>query len=139
MNRKRSREIAMEILYQMDMTQSFDVKEINNKMDRYEEDIDRKYLTSVLEMAIINQPLSDEKISQHLQNWKIERISKIDLAILRVAIAELLWVDSIPKKVSINEAINLGKKFGDENSGKFINGILSHFINEDLKGNDNRD
>jgi len=131
MNRVRSREIAMEILYQMDMHKAFSATEVNKFLDHYEEKTDDSYIKEILELFIINQPLIDERIMSHLKGWKIERIGKIDLAILRVAITEMMWVPSIPTKVSVNEAVNMAKKFVDEKSGKFINGVLSHFMDED--------
>ena len=63
-------------------------------------------------------------ISKTSQNWRLERIARVDHSILRLAVYELLYRDDIPPKVSINEAIDLGKKFGTEESGAFINGIL---------------
>ena len=64
------------------------------------------------------------KISENLDKWSIDRIAKTDLAILRTAVAEMLYVDSIPVSVSINEAVNLAKKYGDDRSYAFINSVL---------------
>jgi len=66
----------------------------------------------------------DSVIKQFSNNWKINRISCVDRNIVRIAIYELLYCDDIPAKVSINEAVDIGKKFGTEESGAFINGIL---------------
>ncbi|MBS7526705.1 transcription antitermination factor NusB [Fusibacter paucivorans] len=131
MNRVRSREIAMEILYQMDIHKCISASEVSRFLDYYEEASDETYIRELVELFVINQPLIDERIMGYLKGWKLERIGRIDLAIIRVAITEILWIPSIPAKVSINEAINMGKKFVDDKSGKFINGILSHFIDEE--------
>ena len=66
----------------------------------------------------------DKLISDNLDNWTLERIAKTDLAILRTAVAEMLYVDSVPVSVSINEAVDLAKKYGDERSYAFINSVL---------------
>jgi len=66
----------------------------------------------------------DSLIGKASKNWRLERIAKVDRSILRLAVYELLYRDDIPPKVSINEAVDLGKKFGTEESGAFINGIL---------------
>lgn len=130
MNRVRSREIAMIILYQMDIQGNFTASEVTKYLSHFEEKTDEEYIKELVELFIINQPLIDERIIEHLKGWKIERIGRIDLAVLRVALTEILWIPSIPTKVSINEAINMAKKFVDDKSGKFINGVLSHFVEE---------
>jgi N utilization substance protein B len=66
----------------------------------------------------------DAAISSHAQNWHLERMAVIDRNIMRMACYELLYVNDIPAKVSINEAVDLAKKYGDTESGKFVNGIL---------------
>ena len=79
----------------------------------------------MINSSIENKLLVDKIISEHSKNWKIERIAPVDLNILRVAIVELKFLpEPIPKKVAINEAIELAKKFGSENSAAFVNGIL---------------
>ncbi len=66
----------------------------------------------------------DSIIEQFSSNWKISRMSCVDRNIIRIAVYELLFCDDIPAKVSINEAIDIGKKFGDKDSGSFINAVL---------------
>lgn len=130
MNRARSREVAMELLYQMDIHQAFLPEKIDAMIEQYGEKLDIVYIKNIVETFLINQPKVDDIILTHLKGWKIERIGKVDLAILRIAITEINWLDDIPTKVSINEAINLGKKFVDEKSGKFINGLLGRLVEE---------
>lgn len=67
----------------------------------------------------------DEMIAQHLEKWTINRLAKVDLNILRLGVFELMYVDDIPANVAINEALEVSKRFGDEQSSKFINGVLS--------------
>ena len=66
----------------------------------------------------------DTLIEQHSKNWKIHRMSCVDRNVMRIAVYELLYCEDIPPKVSINEAVDVGKKFGTEESGAFINGIM---------------
>jgi len=70
----------------------------------------------------------DQLIMGHSKNWKKERISLIDLNIMRLAVFEILFCKDIPDKVALNEAIELAKKFGDDNSSRFINGILNQVL-----------
>lgn len=65
-------------------------------------------------------------ISGHLVNWKLDRIANVDRAILRLAVYEMVYSDDIPANVSLNEAIELAKRFGDDKAAKFVNGVLSN-------------
>ena len=70
----------------------------------------------------------DAEISKHLKNWKIERISKVALAILRLAVYEIKFVESVPESVSINEAVELSKKFSFAEDASFVNGVLGNIV-----------
>jgi|LFRM01.1.fsa_nt_gb N utilization substance protein B len=126
--RKRTREIAMELLYQSTMNE----KSAEELMDDYfednqddlMEDTDMEYLTDVLEGVLKNKEALDTFIEKYLVKWKLSRISKINLSILRLGTYELLYKKDIPQKVSISEAVEIAKKFSDETSGAFINGVL---------------
>jgi len=72
----------------------------------------------------------DRLIGQYSENWRLDRINMIDRNILRIALFELFYCEDIPPKVTINEAIDLGKRYGSEDSGSFINGILDRIQNE---------
>lgn len=85
---------------------------------------DPTFVNLLVETAMKNLPQIDEKIAQAAPEWPIEQIAMIDKNILRIALGELLFSDEVPPKVAINEAIELGKTFGGENSSKFINGVL---------------
>lgn len=126
--RKRTREIAMELLYQSTMNE----KSAEELMDDYfednqddlMEDTDMEYLADVLEGVLKNKEALDAFIEKYLVKWKLNRISKINLSILRLGTYELLYKKDIPQKVSISEAVEIAKKFSDETSGAFINGVL---------------
>jgi N utilization substance protein B len=75
----------------------------------------------------------DALVERFSQNWKIDRMSSVDRNVMRIAVYELLYCDDIPPKVSINEAVDIGKKFGTQESGAFINGIMDSIRGELVK------
>mgnify|MGYP000342574589 CR=1 FL=1 len=79
---------------------------------------------------IKSMPDIDEKISANAKGWKIERIAKAELAILRLAVYEALYEESVPVGVAVNEAVELAKEYGGENGAAFVNGILGKIVNE---------
>jgi len=93
-------------------------------MGPVEKDIDVEYLNRVVEGTMKNLKLIDSLIEQAAPEWPLEQISVIDKSILRLASYELLKDKDIPPKVAINEAVEIAKTFGGENSSKFINGVL---------------
>jgi len=84
----------------------------------------RSFATNVLSGVISHQVTIDEKISKYTANYELKRISAVDRNILRMAIYEMLYATDVPPIVAINEAIDIAKKFGTEESGKFVNGVL---------------
>ena len=130
MKRTEIREITFSILYTREMQKGLNDEEIailleenNVKNEKDKNDI-QKNITGVEEHITEINTL----ISQNLkEKWSIERISKINLSILRLAIYEILYTE-VPFKVAVNEAVELAKKYGDENSKTFINGILANII-----------
>lgn len=89
---------------------------------------DKKYIEEVSIGVLAHTAELDEKIKLFLKGWTMDRIGKADLAILRLAIFEILYREDIPYKVSINEAVELAKKYCDDTSPSFINGLLATFI-----------
>jgi N utilization substance protein B len=132
--RRRSREIAMQALYMFESI-SYSVEDIctfNWVDDTVSQDalsFSRKIITGTLD----NIEIVDDIIKKYTKNWKFDRIEKIDKTILRMSIYSLLNLKDIPPAVTINEAIELGKEFGGENSGTFINGILDSVRKYELK------
>ncbi len=131
MNRPRSREVAMELMYQMEIHKVYDMAFMNQMFSHYEEVLDNIYVVELIETWLSHRDDIEKNVTEHLKGWTLERISKLDLTILRLGITEMEYIDNIPKKVSINEAVNLAKKYVDEKSGKFINGVLSQFAKEE--------
>ena len=113
----------MQIIYQMDLSGNFDSSEIN-VIDEDTAVLDKKQCDDTL--AAVREHISeiDACIADNLDNWSFDRIAKTDLAVMRTAVAEMLYLDYIPVSVSINEAVNLSKKYGDEKSYKFVNSVL---------------
>ena len=132
MKREDVREKTMQLVYQMDMTGDFEVADLSI-VDENVKAAGKKQAAETLAAVQDHHEEIDRLISDNLDNWTLERIAKTDLAILRTAVAEMLYVESIPVRVSINEAVDLAKKYGDERSYAFINSVLgkiSHILND---------
>ena len=82
------------------------------------------FAQTLLEGVIQHRDAIDTAISKHVRNWSMDRLSVVDRNVLRIAVFELLYLDDIPPAVTINEAIEIAKQFGDDESGGFVNGIL---------------
>lgn len=131
MSRKKSREKAMEILFGMTISKDSVEEAIETFKDNIEDDIndaDLEYITNILHGVEKNKAELDSILSGYLQNWKIERISKVNLAILRIAVYEIEYVDDVPGKVAVNEALEIAKIYSDEKSVSFINGVLDKIL-----------
>lgn len=131
MKRKETREEAVKIAYCMDINKEFDKKLPCKYINHFEiENADIEYLNKTMDDLIDNLDKIDKYITDHSKDWKINRIARVDLAVLRVALSEILYNDSIPESVSINEAVEISKKYSNEDSHKFINGILGSVVRE---------
>ncbi len=131
MGRKVARESTMKLLYQMDINDDFSQKEINiflenNKLKSDEID----YINEVVKGINDNIEEIDSYIEKYSEGWKIKRIAKVDLAILRIAIFEIMHREDMPPQVSINEAVDIAKKYSTDESSKYINGLLGTFLKE---------
>ena len=131
MKRRKARECALKILYMYEMRQ----ENIETIIDEFWKESPEKneevkeFATILAKGAVDNIKIIDKKISEVALNWQIERMSAIDRNILRIGSFEIMFLPEIPPAVSINEAIELAKKYGTEDSPKFVNGIL-HKIKE---------
>jgi transcription antitermination protein NusB len=133
MNRRKSREIAMTLLFEMSINKE-DYNEILNNFKEHTDidltDVDMEYVERTLRGVQENTKTIDSSIEQNLINWKLYRLSKIDLAILRTSTYEILFEKEIPNRVAVNEGIELAKKYSEEKSFQFINGVLGKMIKE---------
>ncbi len=125
MSRRIARETVMQVFYQMEIQKSFDSQIAQNFVDGViVDEKDRQYVDDIVKFFLQNKSIIDGNISHNLKDWDIDRISKVDLSILRVAATEILFKEDIPEKVSINEAVELAKRYGSDDSPAFINGVL---------------
>lgn len=128
--RTKARELALQLLYQADVTNS-GVKEFIDDFfamtaNAEEEASVKSFATELATSVSDNLAVIDETIATSATNWQLDRMATVDRNILRLASFELLFRDDIPPKVAINEAVELAKKYGDLESGKFVNGILDN-------------
>lgn len=124
--RTQSREWALKILYQSEITRGSVSAAIDDFLAR-EEAKDQDIIKFTKRLALgVEEHLSalDKSIAQYAANWDLKRMAIIDRNILRLGVFELKMMPDIPPKVAINEAVELAKKYGDIDSGKFINGVL---------------
>jgi len=124
-NRRKSRELALQALFCIDMLED-DTDELIDEICHMINPSQKtqEYFLILVKGVIERLNDIDERIIGTSSNWKISRMSGVDRNILRIAVYELLFCDEIPPKVAIDEAIDIGKKYGTEKSGAFINGIL---------------
>ena len=134
-SRRRSRELAMQALFYMDNCHdnSEEVLKLFCVNFNPTEDI-LPFFHRLVRGVISEGSEIDSIIEKFSSNWKISRMSCVDRNIMRIAVYELLWCSDIPSKVSINEAIDIGKKYGTGESGPFINGILDSIRDAIEKG-----
>jgi transcription antitermination factor NusB len=126
--RKRTlaRECALKILYAVEMTKDAPdecIERFWEGQDKAEGDV-RSFANALVRGVCKHIERIDRLLSEHATNWELKRMAVIDKNILRFGAYELVFMDEIPPKVSINEAIEIAKKYGDKDSGKFVNGIL---------------
>jgi len=133
--RTQAREYALQILYQIDVRNDPEDKILVDFWKNIETEPEVSDFAAKLVIGTIrNKKKIDEMISKYASNWKMSRMAVIDRNVLRMAAYELLFCEDIPPKVSINEAVDLAKKFGDTESGKFVNGILDKINKEEAAG-----
>lgn len=125
MNRHLSRMVAMQTLYEWDFREGADLAEIEERnIGEYEHKCESDFVHSIVEGVSKSKEKIDQIVDESAPEWPIDQISLIDKTILRLAVYELLEVKDVPPKVVINEAVELSKQFGGENSSKFVNGVL---------------
>lgn len=134
MSRRLARELALKVLYWYECGDGSIQEIINNILEKkkYKEEV-KKFCQELVVKTINNLPEIDSEITDVLKNWEYKRISVIDKLILRMGVCEMLYFNNIPYEVSINEAIEIGKKYSTDESGRFINGILDTIREVNLK------
>lgn len=120
MNRRKARETAFTLLFQVDINEGFPVGD----------EVLNEYTTRVIDGVLENKTKLDDIISDNVENWSYDRVGLVEKTILRIAAYELMFLDDIPDSVSINEAVELSHTYGDEKTSKFVNGILSKIMKQ---------
>ncbi len=140
---RKAREWALQLLYQLDITEdTFDhdlleyfceqIAKLENNLGKKETNKIRGVAESIVNGVKKELANIDDEIIKCAQNWRIERMAVVDRNILRIAIYEILYHEKIPPAVSINEAIEIAKVFGGDDSGKFVNGILDNINKKEI-------
>jgi len=132
--RSKAREVALHLLYQVEFSKTDYHKAFQAYLENHpqrQEVVD--FSLSLIEGVIKNLNFIDGLIKKSVKNWEIERMAVIDRNILRIACWELYFIEEIPPKVSINEAIELAKRFGDLDSPRFVNGVLDKIYKTETK------
>lgn len=129
MGRKQTREALMQLIYQMDLNKNFSKEEVTIFLENFEQsDCEIEYLEESAYGVIDNLENINELIEKYTEGWTLERLPKVDLSILRIAFYEILYREDIPVEVSINEAIEIAKKYSTPDAFKYINGVLGSFV-----------
>lgn len=130
MGRKLARESSMKLIYQMDLRDEYSDNLIEFYLDdNVHSETDQEFMNKTLKDIIDNMEKIDALIEENIHGWSLSRLSRVDLAILRVAVSEMLCSKDVPIEVIINEAIENAKKFSTDDSYKFINGVLGGIVN----------
>ena len=139
MSRHAARVHSLNLVFQFPFHPEWDPDQLQETVNRYLSDLsdldglvwglspnkaERSFIMEETHNTFVNLPQIDDLITKHLKNWDFDRIAKIDLAVLRLAIYEICWPSGINPATAINEAIELAKKYGTDDSPVFINGVL---------------
>ncbi|EAC5222169.1 transcription antitermination factor NusB [Listeria monocytogenes] len=127
MKRREAREKALQALFQIELNEMSLDQAIKNIMEDEQDD----YMEKLVEGVMANKADIDAIIEPNLDNWRIDRLSKVDLSLLRLSVYEIKYLDDVPNRVSLNESIEIAKIYSDEKSSKFINGVLANIAPED--------
>ena len=134
MVRSKLREHVFKMLFQIEFNDAEDMFErLRNYFELLEDaaDKDREYIQAKYEAVAARVPEIDSMLNEIAKGWKTFRMSKVYLTALRLAVYEMKWDEDIPEGVAINEAVELAKRFGGENSSSFVNGILGKLAKQE--------
>jgi N utilization substance protein B len=126
-DRRKSRELALQALFALDLNKTDSQSQIDTFLEQHGDDLSeptRLFFQMLVDGVVGNREEVDNLLDQWAKNWKISRMPAVDRNIMRIAVFEMLNLSDIPPSVSINEAVEIGKKFGTRDSGPFINGVL---------------
>lgn len=141
MKRRIAREIVVQSLYQMEMNLVDSEEAVSTLLEEASEENEtervikdeiklKEYALELVNGTWSNKVAIDELLGHYLVGWQISRLSRVDRQVLRLATFEMVYQSDVPAKVVVNEAIDLAKHFGTEDSGKFVNGVLGNMIKD---------
>ncbi len=130
MTRTDAREFMMQVFFQMEACNDFNIDNREQYFKEKKLNTQKTYCDELFSVLCNHKEELDTKISENSTGWKLNRIPKTDLAVLRVALCELLYLSDIPQAVSINEAVEIARKFGTDESAKYVNAILAKVVRE---------
>jgi len=138
--RRLSRELALQVLFQIDLVNANMEESLKYifERDKFSEEV-KEFTLIITKGVVSNLNEIDKTIKHYTDNWSLERITNIDRNLLRIAIYEILYMKDIPKSVSINEAVELAKKYGTKNSFSFVNGVLGKINKNNIEENKIKD
>lgn len=131
-NRSELREVIMKVLYQVNLFEDSKIEYDINDLIKEQLEVENQFVNDCVEGVIKNKKNIVELANKYLKDWTMDRLNKVDQAILSLGIYELMYTDT-PSIVSINEAIELSKKYSDEAVTKMINGVLDKIYHEEEK------
>ncbi|MGV8145054.1 MAG: transcription antitermination factor NusB [Alkaliphilus sp.] len=129
MSRRLSREFCMKLLFEMEANNEFNLDFAESSIE--DESVKKRqeeYVNSIVHAVVNNITKIDETIEKFLKGWKLNRIAKVDLAILRIGFGEIMYLDTIDFEITINEAVEMAKKYSADDSASFINGVLDKYV-----------
>lgn len=128
-SRRLQREMAVQLLFEMKAQREENEAFIQEYFETRELDpSEYAYVEQVAKQYVANMPVVEERIKENIYGWRVERVGKMEISIIRVATVEMLFFDDVPPAVSINEAVEITKRFADEIAYKFVNKVLRNIL-----------
>ena len=128
-SRRKQREVAVQLLFEMKMQKEENMDFVLNYYEMRELDIrNYTYTMQIAKNYIEHMEEIEQILTENVQNWRIERVGKTEISIIRVATVEMLYHDDVPAPVAINEAVEVAKKFSDERAYRFVNKVLRNVL-----------
>lgn len=130
MNRSEMREQAFILLYEKEFFNEMSCEEIESVFSENFSELS-DYAKDIFENVCLHRAELDGIISKYLKGWKLSRIPKVNASILRVALYEIIYVESVPENVAVNEAVELAKKYSGNDDFAFVNGVLGSYLRDE--------
>ena len=126
-SRRSAREAVLQALYAIEVGKETKSKALKDILKRESRNYDAKnFITELFNASLSNREWCEDQIKSRLNNWEFKRVAILDRLLLIVAIAEIFFIDTVPPKVSISEAVQIAKKYSTEDSSAFVNGVLDN-------------